>query len=85
MNTLAYLEQPGLEFTVQNDVKAKDLEADTVAPWWLAGTTHAISVQHVGLCYNQRLHHELLVGHTQKDWSEIYFRLFVHSSLKLKS
>lgn len=52
MNTLAYLEQPGFEFTVQNDVKAQDLEADTVAPWWLAGTTHAISVQHVGLRHN---------------------------------
>lgn len=67
MNTHTYLEQPGFEFAVQNDVKAKDLKADTVAPWWLAWTTHAISVQYVGLSHDQRLHHQLLAGHTNKE------------------
>ncbi|TNN84032.1 hypothetical protein EYF80_005638 [Liparis tanakae] len=29
-----------------DDVKAQDLKADAVAPWWLAGATHAIGMQH---------------------------------------
>lgn len=44
-----YLQEPRFEFTIQDYVKAQDLKADTVAPWWLARPAHAVRVQHVGL------------------------------------
>lgn len=50
-HTELYLQQPGFEFAIQNYVKAQDLKADAVAPWWLAGATHAIGVQHMGLSH----------------------------------